>query len=69
MDFYALLDEIVTLLRRRDRVSYRALKLQLDDDYLRALKNELVHSQPWPGTCTVGMIPSSFRATYSTIKS
>ena len=52
MDFYALLDEIVTLLRSRDRVSYRALKLQfqLDDDYLRG-PQERTHlpAGPRPG--------------------
>jgi hypothetical protein len=33
MDFYAVLDQVVDLLRRRGRVSYRALKRQfaLDD--------------------------------------
>ena len=47
MDFYALLDQIITLLRRRGRVSYRALKLQfqLDDDHLEALKDELIKAQ------------------------
>ncbi len=36
MDFYAVLDQVVQLLRERRRVSYRALKrqFQLDDDYL-----------------------------------
>jgi class 3 adenylate cyclase len=47
MDFYALLDQIITLLCRRGRVSYRALKLQfqLDDDQLEALKDELIKAQ------------------------
>jgi predicted ATPase/class 3 adenylate cyclase len=47
MDFYALLDQIIILLRRRGRVSYRALKLQfqLDDDQLEALKDELIKAQ------------------------
>jgi hypothetical protein len=47
MDFYALLDQIIILLRRRGRVSYRALKLQfqLDDDHLEALKDELIKAQ------------------------
>jgi hypothetical protein len=33
MDFYDVLDQVVDLLRRRSRVTYRALKLQfkLDD--------------------------------------
>ena len=43
MDFYAMLDQVVDLLRRRGRVSYRALKVQfhLDDEQLDALKEEL----------------------------
>ena len=47
MDFYALLDQVITLLRSRGRVSYRALKLQfqLDDDHLEALKDELIKAQ------------------------
>jgi class 3 adenylate cyclase len=47
MDFYAVLDQVVDLLRQRGRVAYRVLKLQfkLDDDSLEALKDELVYSQ------------------------
>jgi class 3 adenylate cyclase len=47
MDFYAVLDQIVDLLRRRGRVSYRALQRQfgLDDDYLADLKMELIDVQ------------------------
>jgi class 3 adenylate cyclase len=43
MDFYAVLDQVVDLLRRRGRVSYRALKRQfaLDDELLADLKAEL----------------------------
>ena len=39
MDFYAVLDQVLELLRHRGRVSYRALKLQfhLDDEHLEAL--------------------------------
>ena len=42
MDFYAMLDQVVDLLRRRGRVSYRALKRQfaLDDELLADLKAE-----------------------------
>ena len=38
MDFYAVLDQAVDLLRQRGRVTYNALKLQfeLDDDLLEA---------------------------------
>jgi TOMM system kinase/cyclase fusion protein len=47
MDFYAVLDQIVDLLRRRGRVSYRALQRQfgLDDDYVADLKLELIEVQ------------------------
>jgi hypothetical protein len=43
MDFYAVLDQVVALLRSRGRVSYRALKRQfaLDDERLADLKAEL----------------------------
>src|SRR5262245_51148355 len=47
MDFYALLDQVVDLLRSRGRVSYRALQRQfgLDDAYLDDLKVELIDAQ------------------------
>jgi class 3 adenylate cyclase len=47
MEFYELLEQVLALLRQRGRVSYRALKAQfhLDDDYLAALKDELIDAQ------------------------
>ena len=47
MDFYALFDQVITLLRSRGRVSYRALKRQfdLDDAYLDDLKAEIIEIQ------------------------
>jgi TOMM system kinase/cyclase fusion protein len=47
MDFYAVLDQVVDLLRQRGRVTYRALKRQfhLDDDVLDDLKEELIKAQ------------------------
>ena len=47
MDFYAVLDQVVALLRSRGRLSYRALKRQfdLDDAYLDDLKAELIEVQ------------------------
>src|SRR5215471_13272448 len=47
MDFYEVLDQVVDLLRRRRRVTYRALKVQfqLDDAALEALKEELLKAQ------------------------
>jgi class 3 adenylate cyclase/predicted ATPase len=47
MDFYAILDQVIALLRQRQRVTYRALKVQfrVDDDVLEALKEELIEAQ------------------------
>ena len=47
MDFVAVLDQVITLLRQRGRVAYRTLKVQfsLDDDALEALKDELLYAQ------------------------
>ena len=48
MDFYAVLDEIVDLLRSRGRVSYRALTehFGLDGERLDALRTELLYTDP-----------------------
>ena len=47
MDFYAVVAQATDLLRSRERVSYRALKLQLqiDDETIEALKDELIYAQ------------------------
>ena len=47
MDFDQLLDQAIELLQRRGRMSYRALKRQfdLDDDYLKDLKDEILYTQ------------------------
>jgi len=47
MDFYAMLDQVVALLRQRQRVTYRALKrqFQLDDAVLEDLTVELIKGQ------------------------
>jgi class 3 adenylate cyclase len=44
MDFYAILDQVIDLLKHRGRASYRALQVQfaLDDVSLEALKDELI---------------------------
>jgi Adenylate and Guanylate cyclase catalytic domain len=44
MDFFAVVDQVIELLRSRGRVSYRALRVQfhLDDEALDALKAELI---------------------------
>ena len=48
MDFYAVFDQAVELLRRRRRVSYRALQahLELDNEKLEALREELLYAYP-----------------------
>src|SRR5712691_7543688 len=48
MDFVAVVDQVIALLRQRGRVAYRTLQLQftLDDEQLAALKDELLYSQP-----------------------
>ena len=48
MDFYDVLDQVLALLQRRGRVTYRALKLQfqLDDEQLAVLKDELLYAHP-----------------------
>ena len=47
MTFDELLAQVVEFLERQGRVSYRALKLRfsLDDAYLEALKDELIHAR------------------------
>jgi class 3 adenylate cyclase/tetratricopeptide (TPR) repeat protein len=47
MDFYAILDQVIDLLRQRRRVTYRALQRQFgfDDAYLEDLKAELIDAQ------------------------
>ena len=48
MGFYEILDQVVDLLRRRGRVTYRALQreFQLDGDALNDLKDELLYAHP-----------------------
>jgi class 3 adenylate cyclase/tetratricopeptide (TPR) repeat protein len=47
MDFYEVLSQVIELLQREGRVSYRVLKRQfsLDDDFIEDLKEELVYSK------------------------
>jgi class 3 adenylate cyclase/tetratricopeptide (TPR) repeat protein len=47
VDFVAVLNHVIALLRQRGRVTYRTLQLQfsLDDAQLAALKDELLYSQ------------------------
>ena len=47
MTFDEILDQVITLLKRQGRVSYPALKIRfgLDDQYLEALKAEIIEAQ------------------------
>ena len=47
MDFVAVVDQAITLLRQRGRLTYRTLQLQLqlDDTHLQALRDELIEGQ------------------------
>jgi hypothetical protein len=47
VDFVAVVDQVIALLRQRGRVAYRTLKrqFQLDDGVLEDLKIELIDSQ------------------------
>src|SRR5215475_6297461 len=47
MDFYTILDQVVALLRQRQRVTYRALQrqFQMDDAFLEDVKVELIKGQ------------------------
>ena len=47
MDFVAVVDQAIALLRQRGRLTYRTLQLQfqLDEAHLEALKDELMYGQ------------------------
>src|SRR5205814_6500682 len=47
MDYDAILTEVLALLQREQRLSYRVLKrrLQLDDDVLEELKEDLIYAK------------------------
>jgi class 3 adenylate cyclase/tetratricopeptide (TPR) repeat protein len=48
VDFVAVLDQVLALLRQRGRITYRTLQrqFQLDDDALHDLKDELLYAHP-----------------------
>jgi hypothetical protein len=48
MTFDEMLEQVITLLKRQGRVSYRALKRRfaIDDDYIEDLKEELLYVHP-----------------------
>jgi len=47
MEFDDLLSQVLALLQREGRVSYRSIKLRfgIDDDYLEGLKDELIYAK------------------------
>jgi hypothetical protein len=47
VDFVAVVDQVIVLLRQRGRVAYRTLQrqFQLDDEAIEDLKIELIDSQ------------------------
>ena len=47
MTFDDILEQVIALLKRQGRVSYSALKIRfsLDDEYLEALKAEIIEAQ------------------------
>src|SRR5215471_20447651 len=47
VDFVAVVDQVIALLRQRGRLTYRTLQLQfqLDEVHLEALKDELIYGQ------------------------
>ena len=76
MDFVAVLDQVIALLRQRGRLTYRTLKRQfeLDDAALEDLKEELIYGQRlavdedervlvWIGDTAAPTPPASGRAT------
>src|SRR6266540_4781739 len=72
MTFYEVLEQVLALLQRHGRVTYRALKRQfdLDDDYVDDLKAELIVARQlavdeqgevlvWTGGATATLAPVS----------
>ena len=47
MTFDEMLAQVLALLQREKRVSYRALKLRFDinDDYIEGIKDELIYAE------------------------
>src|SRR5262245_18322679 len=70
MTFVELLAQVLQLLQREGRISYRALKIRfnVDDDYLEALKDEIIEAKQqavdengkvrvWTGRCVMTPVP------------
>ncbi len=72
MTFDEVLEQVIQLLQREKRVSYRALKrrFELDDEYLEDLKAEIIKAKKlaidedgevlvWTGDADTGQVPTS----------
>jgi class 3 adenylate cyclase len=72
VDFVAVVDQVIVLLRQRGRLTYRTLQLQfqLDDTHLEVLKDELIYGQRlaideegrvlvWTGDAETPLAPAS----------
>ena len=81
MTFDAILAQVLDLLQHQGRVAYRALKVRfnLDDDYLEALKDELIAGQRlavdehgnvlvWTGAEVVRATPAAVPASARTVR-
>src|SRR5215470_4446711 len=71
MTFDDVLEQVITLLQRQGRVSYRALKMRftLDDEYLDVLKEELLYVHPIRDDDGRGLIWTGETATAQTVTS
>ena len=67
MEFYDVLAEVIQLLQREGRASYRALKRQfdLDDAYIEDLKEELLFSHPVVDEAGRGLVWTGDKASES----
>src|SRR5215510_9240506 len=78
MDLYAVIDQVVTLLQKHGRVSYRSIRLQfaLNDEQLEAVTDELIAVRElaadkegkmlvWKGDDAAGSAPSGARGSLS----
>ena len=63
MTFDDILAQVLALLQREGRVSYRALKVrfQLDDDLLEAVKDELIYAKKRDYSKDTGLLSSCTR--------
>src|SRR5262249_34194047 len=78
VDFVAVVDQAIALLRQRGRLTYRTLQLQfqLDDAHLEALKDELIEGQRlaadeagrvlvWTGDTATPISPASLASVHA----